>query len=37
MSAQALPMTLPMPMAAGSLEAYIQTVNRFPLLTEVGS
>ncbi len=33
MSAQALPMTLPMPMAAGSLETYIQTVNRFPLLT----
>ncbi len=33
MSTQALPMALPMPMAAGSLEAYIQTVNRFPLLT----
>jgi RNA polymerase sigma-32 factor len=32
-SAQALPMTLPMPMAAGSLEAYIQSVNRFPLLS----
>ncbi len=27
-----LPMTLPAPMAAGSLEAYIQTVNRFPVL-----
>jgi RNA polymerase sigma-32 factor len=26
-------MTLPVPMAAGSLEAYIQTVNRFPILT----
>ena len=33
MSAQALPMALPMPMATGSLEAYIQTVNRLPLLT----
>ncbi len=32
-SAQTLPMTLPMPMAAGSLEIYIQSVNRFPLLT----
>jgi len=31
MSAQALPMALPM--ATGSLEAYIQTVNRLPLLT----
>jgi RNA polymerase sigma-32 factor len=30
---QALPMALPMPMAAGSLEAYIQSVNRVPLLT----
>jgi RNA polymerase sigma-32 factor len=29
----ALPMTLPAPMAAGSLEAYVQTVNRFPILT----
>jgi RNA polymerase sigma-32 factor len=26
-------MALPMPMAAGSLEAYIQSVNRFPLLS----
>jgi RNA polymerase sigma-32 factor len=32
-TAQALPMTLPMPMAAGSLEAYIQSVNRVPLLS----
>ncbi|MGD9951282.1 MAG: RNA polymerase sigma factor RpoH [Burkholderiales bacterium] len=32
-STQALPMAFPQPMAAGSLEAYIQTVNRFPLLT----
>jgi RNA polymerase sigma-32 factor len=32
-TAMALPMTLPAPMAAGSLEAYIQTVNRFPLLS----
>jgi len=32
-SAQTLPMALPMPMAAGSLEAYIQSVNRFPLLS----
>jgi RNA polymerase sigma-32 factor len=32
-TALALPMTLPAPMAAGSLEAYIQTVNRFPLLS----
>ena len=29
----ALPGTVPVPMAAGSLEAYIQTVNRFPLLS----
>jgi RNA polymerase sigma-32 factor len=29
----ALPVTVPMPMATGSLEAYIQTVNRFPILT----
>ncbi|MDH5577089.1 MAG: RNA polymerase sigma factor RpoH [Betaproteobacteria bacterium] len=32
-SAQTLPMALPMPMAAGSLETYIQSVNRFPLLS----
>jgi len=25
--------TLPIPSVAGSLESYIQTVNRFPLLT----
>jgi RNA polymerase sigma-32 factor len=30
---QTLPMPLPLPMAAGSLEAYIQSVNRFPLLS----
>ena len=30
---QALPMALPLPMAAGSLEAYIQSVSRFPLLS----
>ena len=28
-----LPMTLPAPMSAGSLEAYIQTVNRVPMLS----
>jgi RNA polymerase sigma-32 factor len=28
-----LPGPLPVPMASGSLEAYIQTVNRFPILT----
>jgi RNA polymerase sigma-32 factor len=32
-SNQALPMAMSLPMAAGSLEAYIQTVNRLPLLT----
>ncbi len=32
-AAMSLPMTLPVPMAAGSLEAYIQTVNRFALLS----
>ena len=32
-AAQTLPMALPLPMAAGSLEAYIQSVNRFPLLS----
>ncbi|MGH8686160.1 MAG: RNA polymerase sigma factor RpoH [Burkholderiales bacterium] len=30
---QALPMPLALPMAAGSLDSYIQTVNRIPLLT----
>jgi RNA polymerase sigma-32 factor len=29
----AAPMAMPMPMPTGSLEAYIQTVNRFPILT----
>lgn len=29
----ALPMNLPVPLATGSLDAYIQTVNRFPLLS----
>ena len=29
----ALPVSVPMPMPTGSLEAYIQTVNRFPILT----
>ena len=29
----ALPVSVPMPMATGSLEAYIQTVSRFPMLT----
>ena len=29
----ALPVSVPMPMATGSLEAYMQTVSRFPLLT----
>jgi RNA polymerase sigma-32 factor len=28
-----LPVAVPMPMATGSIEAYIQTVNRFPILT----
>ena len=32
-SSQTLPMALPLPMAAGSLETYIQSVNRFPLLS----
>ena len=27
-------MTLPVPSAVGSLEGYIQSVNRFPLLTQ---
>ena len=29
----ALPVSVPMPMPTGSLEAYVQTVNRFPILT----
>ncbi len=32
-SAHALPIPMPLPMAVGSLEAYIQSVNRFPLLS----
>jgi RNA polymerase sigma-32 factor len=32
-SSQALPMAMPLPMAVGSLEAYVQSVNRFPLLS----
>jgi RNA polymerase sigma-32 factor len=32
-STQTLPVALPLPMATGSLEAYIQSVNRFPLLS----
>jgi len=32
-AAQSLPMTMPMPMMAGSLESYIQSVNRIPLLS----
>jgi RNA polymerase sigma-32 factor len=33
MQATSLPMTVPLPLAAGSLESYIQTVNRFPILS----
>ena len=29
-----LPMAMTLPSTAGSLESYIQVVNRFPLLTE---
>ena len=29
-----LPVNIPLPSMAGSLEGYIQAVNRFPLLTE---
>ena len=32
-STQALQIAMPMPLAAGSLESYIQSVNRLPLLT----
>jgi len=32
-STMALSVAVPMPMAAGSLETYIQTVNRFPILS----
>jgi hypothetical protein len=31
-AAMPLPVSVAMPMPTGSLEAYIQTVNRFPLL-----
>jgi RNA polymerase sigma-32 factor len=31
-----LPMTLPTPVSAGSIESYIQAVNRFPMLTADG-
>ena len=32
-SAMSLPMTLPTPVSAGSIEAYIQAVNRIPMLS----
>ena len=32
-SAMSLPMTLPAPMSAGSIEAYIQVANRVPMLS----
>jgi RNA polymerase sigma-32 factor len=32
-SAKALPIAMPLPMAVGSLESYVQTVNRIPLLS----
>jgi RNA polymerase sigma-32 factor len=32
-AAMPLPVSAPMPMPTGSLEAYVQTVNRFPLLS----
>ena len=32
-SALSLPMTLPTPVSAGSIEAYIQAVNRIPMLS----
>ena len=31
-SAQTLQIKIPLPLAAGSLETYIQSVNRIPLL-----
>jgi len=34
-TAMSLPMTLPAPTSAGSIEAYIQAVNRMPLLSAV--
>jgi len=33
MESMALPMVVPAPMAAGSIDAYIQSVNRFPILS----
>lgn len=33
-ASSSLSMSLPMPLAAGNLEAYIQTANRYPLLSE---
>ena len=33
-TALTLPVSIPMPSAVGSLDAYISTVNRFPLLTQ---
>src|SRR5436189_5967257 len=33
LAAMPLPVSASLPMATGSLEAYVQTVNRFPLLT----
>ena len=33
MNSMTLPMVVPAPMAAGSLDAYIQSVNRFPILS----
>ena len=35
-TAMSLPMTLPAPISAGSIDAYIQAVNRIPLLTAEG-
>ncbi len=32
-TSMSLPMALPLPIATGSLDAYIQTVNRFPILS----
>ena len=33
-STLALPLSFPMPSAVGSLDAYVSTINRFPLLTQ---
>ena len=32
-TSMSLPIALPLPMATGSLDGYIQTVNRFPILS----